>query len=59
MNEVEEGYPLYIYNHCAVPLDYYLSKADNDLKKTACDVQKSFVKKNYYFNEEKIIRKLS
>lgn len=53
-NEVEEGYPLYIYDHCAVGLDYYLSKADNDLKKTACDVQKSFVKKNYYFNEEKI-----
>ena len=53
-NEVEEGYPLYIYNHCAVELDDYLSKADNDLKKTACDVQKSFVKKNYYFNEEKI-----
>ena len=53
-NEVEEGYPLYIYNHCAVGLDFYLSKVDNDLKKTACDVQKSFVKKNYYFNEEKI-----
>lgn len=53
-NEVEEGYPLFIYNHCAVKLDDYLSKVDNGLKKTACDVQKSFVKKNYYFNEEMI-----
>lgn len=44
-NEVEEGYPLYIYNHCAWKVDALIknSNVDDVLKENACKVYKTYV----------------
>ena len=44
-NEVEEGYPLYIYNHCAWKVDALIknSKVDDVLKESACKVYKTYI----------------
>lgn len=47
MNDVDEGYPMYILNNCAVSLSSFLNNvSDSSKKNEACNVQKEYTQKN-------------
>ena len=47
VDEVEEGFPIYVYNNCATTLENYINETSKSKQKEACKVQRNYVEKNY------------
>lgn len=47
MAEVTENFPVYVYEDCAVELDYFVNHADEENRLFACNVQKDYAKSSF------------